>query len=142
MFRLLRRWFTEQSTIGELYNDRTYLCLTLEDRIRAPGVKVHGQTAIPPGVYHLAMTDSLRFGKMMPQILYVPGFEGVRIHSGNVAGDTDGCVLLGVTRSIDSIGESRAAYAEFLPILKAALAASPVTTIEISNIDPPVELLR
>ena len=74
-------------TIGKLYIDGKYFCDTLEDTVRAPGVKIPGRTAIPAGKYQIEITESIRFNRLMPIIKDVPGFSGVRIHSGNTAED-------------------------------------------------------
>ena len=74
-------------------------------------VKVKGRTAIPIGVYVVERTHSPKYGRVMPQVLGVKGFEGIRIHSGNTADDTMGCVLPGLTRDVagGSVGKSRLA---------------------------------
>lgn len=84
-------------TIGKLYIDGHYLCDTLEDTVRNGG-KIAGKTAIPAGTYKVKKTMSPRFKKVLPEILNVPGFTGVRIHAGNTAIDTDGCLLLGLNK--------------------------------------------
>jgi len=120
---------TDNSTIGELYIDGKFEAYTLEDIER--DTKVFGKTAIPKGTYEVIMTMSNRFKKMMPLLLNVPGYEGVRIHSGNDATQTEGCILLGTTRSVDFIGGSRDAIAKFYPKLEAGLKVGKVTlTIE------------
>ncbi len=100
-----RRWFYEQYTGGDLYLDGRFFCNTLEDRVRDPGEKVPGQTAIPAGKYHVALTMSRRFGKVMPEIQDVKGFAGIRIHAGNTAADTSGCILVGIAQRL---GETQA----------------------------------
>jgi hypothetical protein len=107
---LQRRWTSEKSTIGELYINNAFFCFTLEDRLRATGLKVHGQTAIPAGQYSIAITMSRRFKRLLPLLLDVPQFEGIRIHPGNRAENTEGCILVGFTRNPDFIGESRNAF--------------------------------
>jgi len=120
---------TDNSTIGELSIDGKFECYTLEDVERKE--KVFGKTAIPKGTYEVIMTMSNRFKKMMPLLLNVPDYAGVRIHSGNKAEDTEGCILLGQTRSNDFIGGSRDAIAKFYPKLEAGLKVGKVyLTIE------------
>lgn len=97
-------------TIGRMSIDGEFFCWTLEDAVRPDGVKVAGRTAIPKGVYRMDVTYSPRFKVMMPILLNVPMFEGIRIHWGNVAENTDGCILVGMDRNTGSIGRSRIAY--------------------------------
>jgi len=67
----------------------------VEDRVRAPGVKVQDETAIPAGSYKMKISKSLRFSRDLPEILDVPGFSGIRIHKGNTAADSSGCIIIG-----------------------------------------------
>ena len=100
-------------TIGKLYIRRrvvdeylpatedTYLCDTLEPTWRdigrgRPGQKIEGKTAIPEGRYPVVITCSPKFGKWLPLLVGVPLFKGVRIHAGNSARDTQGCILVGL----------------------------------------------
>lgn len=116
-----RLWMTPRSTIGEMLIDGRFFCYTLEDVARPAGSpKVPGKTAIPIGSYRLVIDHSVRFGKMMPHVLNVPGFQGIRIHAGNAAADTEGCILLGMIRMIDQIGRSRVAFLDFMARLEAA----------------------
>lgn len=91
---LTREIYNDVTTIGKLFIDGKFFCYTLEDTVRAKGVKVNGKTAIPSGLYKLAINMSTRFKRLMIQLLNVPNFEGVRIHSGNTAKDTEGCILV------------------------------------------------
>jgi hypothetical protein len=109
---------TEFSTIGELYIDGLFECYTLEDIER--DIKIKSETAIPKGKYKIMITMSNRFKRYMPLFLNVPNFEGVRIHSGNTNHDTEGCILVGQTRSKDFIGQSRKAYEKLFKKLQAA----------------------
>lgn len=109
MFTLERMTFTDKSTIGELYAEGEFICYTLEDTCREK--KVQNKTAIPSGKYEVIVNHSERFGKDMPLLLTVPGFEGVRIHPGNTPEDTDGCILVGLRKGEDQILDSVKAFA-------------------------------
>ena len=128
--RLERKVFSKQTTIGELSINGKFFCFTLEDRVRDAGVKIKGKTAIAPGKYRLALTFSNRFQRVLPLLVDVPQFEGVRIHAGNVAADTEGCILVGLSRGADWIGNSRDAMAGLMKRLQSAAKREPVS-IEI-----------
>ena len=101
-------------TIGKLYIDGHYLCDTLEDTVRPAGTKIAGKTAIPAGTYKVKKTMSPRFKKILPEILNVPGFSGVRIHNGNTADDSSGCVLLGLNKVKGKVLDSQTTMAFFM----------------------------
>ena len=90
-----RRYKKEGYTIGLLYVDGRLWCNTLEDTVRPDGVKIQGQTAIPAGVYNVCLTPSPKFKRSLPLLENVPNFTGIRIHAGNTAKDTEGCILVG-----------------------------------------------
>lgn len=126
-------------TIGKLYIDDNYFCDTLEDTVRDLNKdgkfdngeeKIKGKTAIPYGTYEIKWTYSPRFKKYTPQIMSVPSFEGIRIHSGNSSKDTEGCLLLGENKKVGMVLNSKATIAKFCPIIKDACAKGKVT-IEI-----------
>ena len=126
-----RKWLTDKSTIGELSVDGSADCFTLEDVVR-DGEKVYGQTAIPAGSYNIVITHSPHFKRELPLLENVPGFEGVRIHAGNTAADTEGCILVGTHKGPDVVFESRKAFDALFPKIQAALAAGDSVTLEIS----------
>lgn len=97
IIELKRRFYADTYTIGTLSIDGKRVCDTLEDKVRnmPKEAKVHGQTAIPCGTYEVIMNYSNHFKKRMPLLLSVPYFEGVRLHAGNSAKDTEGCILVG-----------------------------------------------
>ena len=64
--------------------------------------KFKGKTAIPYGTYRVAWTPSNRFHRSTIQLLGVPGFGGIRIHPGNDADDTGGCLLPGLSRPLSA----------------------------------------
>ena len=113
--KLIRENKTNDSTIGKLYINEIYHCYTLEDKERE--VKVQNVTAIPKGKYEVIVNFSNRFQQQMPLLLNVPNFVGVRIHWGNYSKDTEGCILLGTTKAVNMIGNSRTAYAKFMSII-------------------------
>lgn len=134
---VLRKKRTEICTIGELYINGAFFCYTLEDKDRGlkqtdsllinKAKKVFGKTAIPTGVYSLAMTFSNRFKKYLPQILDVPAFEGIRIHAGNTSEHTEGCLLLGYQVEGESIFESRKAVEDFIKVVTSAEKTEKIT---------------
>ncbi len=118
---IIKRHFKgPQYTIGRLFVDGVYECDTLEDTVRADGVKIAGQTAIPAGKYPVRITYSPRFKKMLPMLDDVPNFTGVRIHTGNTAADTEGCILVGYNRVKGRVCDSRAAFRRLFAKLETA----------------------
>lgn len=115
--KLHRKIFTDDSTIGELFIDDVFFCYTLEDKVRP--VKIKNITAIPNGTYDVIINFSNRFQKYMPLLLNVPNYEGIRIHSGNKSADTEGCILVGGTKTTDFIGNSRVTFSKLMTKLKA-----------------------
>lgn len=121
---LRRKWFTQNSTIGELYIDDKFECYILEDVARALGVKIKGQTAIPEGDYQVIVTFSNRFNKDLPLLVNAPNstvsdnhgavWSGIRIHSGNDSQDTEGCLLTGTQRITDKVINSRIAFSKLM----------------------------
>ena len=128
-------------TIGKLSIDGKYFCDTLEDADRGlassmslfelKGKKIPHVTAIPTGRYQVTMDMvSPRFGKSsfyrqygggrVPRLLNVPAYEGVLIHCGNTAKDTDGCILVGKNTQVGMVLESKATYSKLYPILEKA----------------------
>ena len=86
-------------TIGRLEDENgVKICDTLEPTWRdykGGELKVPRKSAVPEGTYPVVVTKSKKFGKYLPLLVGVPGFEGVRIHSGNTVNDTEGCILVG-----------------------------------------------
>ena len=118
---IIKRHFKgPQYTIGRLFVDGVYECDTLEDTVREDGVKIAGQTAIPAGKYPVRITYSPRFKKMLPMLDNVPNFTGVRIHTGNTAADTEGCILVGYNRVKGRVCDSRAAFRRLFAKLETA----------------------
>ena len=126
--KLKRIAFKPTYTIGRLFVDGKYVCDTIEDRDRGltdsmtleeiMRLKKYGETAIPYGTYRVQITYSPKFKKMMPILIGVKGFEGVRIHSGNTAKDSLGCLLVGRNTKVGMVTESRKTYNMLYDIIK------------------------
>lgn len=114
---LIRRRNKKDYCIGDLYIDGKWFCNTLEDVDRGlddsmplediKKMKVKGETAIPTGIYQVLLTYSPKYKKIMPLINNVKGYSGIRIHSGNTAKDTEGCLLVGKNKEVGKVLESR-----------------------------------
>lgn len=121
---LWRHVFSDTTTIGELYLDGEFLCYTLEDTAR--NHKEAKVTAIPAGRYRIEMVFAPHFNRVLPHLLDVPAYTGILIHNGCVAANTDGCILVGRTRTQDFIGESVLALDELLPKIEALVKDGPL----------------
>ena len=96
--KLVRKYKCPSYTIGHLYINNKYFCDTLEDKVRQLDSiedKIKHKTAIPEGKYKVVVTMSPRFKRLLPLLLNVPFFEGIRIHRGNDENDTSGCIIVG-----------------------------------------------
>jgi hypothetical protein len=121
------------STIGKLYIDGKYECFILEDfdRLSKGRKKIRGITAIPGGTYEISITYSPKFKRKLPVLRNVPGFTGIRIHAGNTAKDTEGCLLPGTTRSEDFVGQSKRAFNKLYRKLERAKREGKTIKIEV-----------
>lgn len=118
ILQLKRKIFTDDSTIGELSIDGVFICYTLEDKVRDK--KIQNVTAIPYGKYEVIINFSNRFQQYMPLLLNVPNYAGIRIHSGNKSTHTEGCILVGSSKSLNFIGNSRVTFKSLFGRLKLA----------------------
>lgn len=128
---LTRKLSYHDRTIGELFINGVKLCDTLEDTERLfwgalnklTGTKIFGKTAIPTGTYEIVLTYSARFKMVLPLLLKVPQFDGIRIHKGNKPEDTEGCILVGKydpkTKTLAG-GTSTPAFKKLMAILEPA----------------------
>lgn len=133
----------ETYTIGHLYIDGKYFCDTIEDKDRdltqsmsqavIRATKRKGVTAIPTGRYRVTLeVKSPKFSAKkyeknygfcdgyLPRLINVPGFDGVLIHIGNTAKDTEGCLLVGRNTKVGKVLESRAVFVKLYKELKKA----------------------
>lgn len=134
--KLNRIFLGSSATIGELYIDKKYIADTLEDRVRPEGEKVYGKTAIPEGTYEVKLTYSPRFKKILPEILNVPNFSGIRIHTGNSSKDTEGCIIVGTWdgEKEDWVGSSKIAFDELMTLLEEATNNKEKVTITVKSL--------
>lgn len=130
-----RKWKKAAYTVGKMYLNGEPFCETLEDTVRtiAPDGtgKIKGKTAIPAGRYLVTLTYSPKFGRVLPLLHRVPHFSAIRIHSGNTAADTDGCILVGKNKAVGKVLESRKTEAALMEILLACQAAGDTIYISI-----------
>lgn len=128
-------------TISKMYLDGVYFCDVLEDTVRdlnndgdlddAGETKIYGETAIPAGTYKVVLSYSNRFKRVLPEILGVKGFEGIRIHGGNDRNDTHGCLLVGKNNVVGKVTDSQNTLNRLFGKLDDAVMEKEAITIEI-----------
>lgn len=126
--KLKRIFRGDKYTIGHLYIDGNYYCDVLEDTDRGLSndmseeeikrIKIYGKTAIPTGRYKIGVTYSPKFKRYLPILLNVKGFSGIRIHSGNSAEDTLGCLLVGFNKVKGQVINSRVTSDKLTALLR------------------------
>jgi hypothetical protein len=126
--KLKRYILTDKSTISDLFIDGHYFCKTLEDTDRGltstmsldeiKKIKVWGQTAIPKGRYEVVISYSNKFKRLLPELLNVPGYGGIRIHVGNRPQDTEGCILPGNWFYEDQVINSKATFTTLFQMMQ------------------------
>lgn len=139
---LKRKALMDTYTVGDLFINDVFFCNILEDKVRDFNKdgdlndkgedKVYGETAIPYGTYSIDLTYSNRFKKILPLIEDVPGFEGIRIHSGNSAADSHGCLLCGNNTEKGKVTDSRKVFEKLMIRLVDAHEMKETITIKIS----------
>lgn len=141
LISVVRKPSKNGATIGDLYIDGVHECFTCEDPIledkleQIENWKIPGRTAIPEGKYRLVLTKSQRFQKVLPELLKVPGFEGVRIHTGNSPADSEGCILVGEDKNDEAgtILRSKPAFLELMAAISMAIEGGEQVWIEVEN---------
>ena len=108
--------------------DGKYFCDTLEDKDRGlsqstplsiiKSKKVPGQTAIPTGTYKVIVNISPKFGRILPRLLDVPGFDGILIHRGNTDKDSSGCLLVGENKVVGKVINSTGYESKLVNLLQ------------------------
>lgn len=125
---IFRNPVANRPTMGKFFIDGEFHYHVLEDIDRGltqqmslekiKKIKVYGETAIPYGRYKVILTYSEKFKRVLPLVLGVPGFEGIRIHRGNYAKDSLGCPLIGYGIENFTVTHSAKAEIDLLTILK------------------------
>ena len=128
IIKVKRTKFNLNNTLGEMFINNNHFCYTIEDRVRDINndgdlddigeTKVYGETAIPKGEYKLILSISNRFKILMPEILNVKGFTGIRIHKGNSAIDSHGCIIIGMLQNNTGVQQSKIAFDKLMIELK------------------------
>lgn len=113
-------------TLGELQINGAFQCYTME-----PDEDRENHPAIPCGTYKVIVTPSVRFKRLLPLVIGVKGRTGIRIHPGNTQGDTDGCILLGTTRTLTAVQNSRLACELFQSAIAPCLVKDETVTLQI-----------
>ena len=100
--------------LGQPLTKGLQICDTLEPTWRDyknGAYKVKGRSAIPEGRYAVVISWSPKLGAWLPILLGGPEFnkqwQGIRIHAGNTAKDTQGCILVGQNREVGKVLDSR-----------------------------------
>jgi hypothetical protein len=106
---LIRDSFTEKSVIGKLYLNSEFYGHTLELAWKDNQKRV---SCIPKGVYEVKKrhTQKSKYKYEHLHILDVPDRELILMHIGNYPKNSKGCILLGNTRALNFVGESRKAF--------------------------------
>ena len=104
-YKLCRIFHNETYTIGKLYKNGVYITDTIEDVVR--DIKIQDKTAIPVGKYKVIVNQSNRFKRLLPLLIDVPGFDGIRIHNGINETSTSGCIIVGENKIKGQVINSR-----------------------------------
>ena len=119
---LIRHARRADYTIGRLEDENGMkICDTLEPIWRnydGGELKIPKKSAIPEGSYRVVVTKSQRFGRYLPLLVGVPGFEGVRIHAGNTSRDTEGCILVGQNLQVGKVLWSRITLQRLMKLIE------------------------
>ena len=106
---LIRDTFTDKSTLGKLYLNGEFYGHTLELAWKDTQKRA---SCIPKGVYEVKKrhTEKSKYKYEHLHILDVPDRELILMHIGNYPKNSKGCILVGNTRALNFVGESRKAF--------------------------------
>ena len=126
---------------GKRFGDGKHYCSVIEDKDRGlkdtmsvediKKLKIYGQTAIPRGKYNVVRTYSPKFKKYLPLVENVKGYTGIRIHSGNTAQDSLGCILPGYNDRVGHVSDSRYWFGLLDKKIKEALDRKEKVTLKV-----------
>ena len=104
MLTLIRDVKGDKAILGKLYLNGAIICYTLENASKA----------IPTGVYLVQNSMSPKFKRELPLVFNagVSSSRGIRIHRGNTAKDSQGCILVGMGRDVKKYFITESAPAE------------------------------
>jgi hypothetical protein len=143
-----RRWRGEHSTLSSVKVDGAPHQFILEDADRGllqsmplkeiAAKKIKAATAIPAGKYEVDITYSNRFKRLLPLLMNVPGYEGIRIHPGNTHNNTEGCLLPGISYDQPDrdyrVLSSRTAFEKLFTKIQAAIKSGQKVWCTIENV--------
>ena len=140
LIEVTRKWKKPTYTISKWNVDGKWFCDGIEDRDRGLSnhmsektileCKIFGETAIPTGKYEIKMSYSPKFGKkekyewckgVLPEIVGVKGFSGIRIHAGNTAKDSLGCLIPGRNNKVGWVSNSMNECKKIFPMIQQAI---------------------
>lgn len=107
---IIRDEFSDKSILGKLYLNGEFYGHTLELSWKDNKKSV---SCVPKGVYEARKRggdESAKYKYQHVEILNVPDRSKILIHVGNYPKSTKGCVLLGHTRALNFVGDSRKAF--------------------------------
>lgn len=111
--KLIRKIYSDQSTLGSLFVNGEFECFTLE-RPREGVMKANPPYCIPAGTYPVKPRWSEHFQKNVLGVYDVPGRTDIEIHIGNFPTDVKGCIAVGDIQHADYVGNSRVAFEEIM----------------------------
>ena len=148
--KVWRKWPKKGYCIGIFYVSGARLSNSLEDEDRGLDqkmptgkinqLKIKGRTAIPKGTYRVVLSVSPKFSTrawakkykgLVPELLNVKGYSGVRIHPANSASEVEGCIAPGDNTAVGKVTNSTKRYYELMDKLVPAWEKGEEITIEI-----------
>ena len=104
LLTLIRDVNGDKAVMGKLYFNGGLVCYTMENAAKA----------IPTGLYLVQNSMSPKFKRELPIVFNagVSSSRGIRIHRGNTAKDSQGCILVGMGRDVNKSFITESSQAE------------------------------